>query len=87
MSGAVSWPDTMLRDIVEASRISLGRVSAHEIDVTPQATNWRLVQDWITEVERSLSGTRTDGPMRRVAPFPLTGRELRALQVAVDEIV
>jgi hypothetical protein len=84
---AVFWTGGLLTDVVAALRTSLGRVSADEMSGTPAAEHWNRVQDWLRLAEQTMSRPATEQHLERLAAFPLTGPQLRALQTIVDEIV
>ena len=87
VAAAVFWTGGLLSDVVAALQTSLGRVSADEVSGTPAAEHWNRVQDWLRQAEQNIRRPATEQHLERLAAFPLTGPQLRALQTAVDEIV
>jgi hypothetical protein len=84
MATAAYWTDEILRDIVSALRISLGRVTADELGPT-QAESWKQVQDWLISAQRVLAAPNAEARLERLPAFPLTGAQLRSLQTTVDQ--
>lgn len=84
---AVLWTDDLLTDVVEALQISLGRVSADELGATPAAEYRKQVQDWLTQAEQALNCSTPEQHHARLAAFPLSGAQLRALQRTIDDVV
>lgn len=68
------------RDIAWALRTSLAQVTPGELGSPALADSWRRASDWLCHTR--------DHPSSADEPaFPLTGRELRELQQAIDTIV
>ncbi|HEX6543646.1 MAG TPA: hypothetical protein VF040_17960, partial [Ktedonobacterales bacterium] len=71
------------RDIAWALRTSLAQVTPDELGSPALADYWRCASAWLCSAKQPSCET-TNGD---IAPFPLTGRELRELQEAIDRIV
>ena len=84
MAAAAYWTDEVLRDVVDALHVSLGRIQSGALGTTPEATSWNKAKHWLTCAEHALATAAPHGPLGRLPPFPLTGPELRALQAAID---
>jgi hypothetical protein len=73
-------------DIAWALRTSLAQVTPTELASPTLADAWQRASNWLCSLESAGSAkggaTPADPP-----PFPLTGRELRELQQAIDRIV
>ena len=72
-------------DIAWALRTSLAQVTPAELGSAALADAWQRASDWLCSLDcTSMKGNAApaDPP-----PFPLTGRELRELQGAIDRIV
>lgn len=74
-----------LEEIVFALRTALGRVLEEELGSPTTQTQWRCVQQWLSEADAFVSSRRGGDDFVRLKAFPLTGTELRALQTAVDQ--
>ncbi len=79
MTTASNISDELRSNVVEALQISLTRATAQELGVTTDATNLRKMQDWLTKASMTPQGIP-------LAPMPISGEELRALQRAVDQV-
>jgi hypothetical protein len=77
--GSSLTPDSR-RDIAWALRTSLAQVTPNELGSSALADSWQRASDWLCSMK---GDTATADP----PPFPLTGRELRELQEAIDRIV
>jgi hypothetical protein len=77
--------DRTLGDVVFALRTALGRVREDELGSPTVQTQWRCVQQWLTEAEAFRRGDASGSDFVRLKAFPVSGTELRALQVAVDQ--
>lgn len=69
-------------DIAWALRTSLAQVTRDELGSSTLRDAWQRASDWLCSLDSAGSATSADIP-----PFPLTGRELRELQGAIDRIV
>lgn len=73
-------------DIAWALRTSLAQVTRDELGSSALQDLWQRASDWLCSLDSASSTkgyTAPDDP----PPFPLTGRELRELQQAIDHIV
>jgi hypothetical protein len=70
-------------DTAWAVRTSLAQVTPDELGSPTLADSWQRASDWLC----SLGSTTDDAASVDPPPFPLTGRELRALQEAIDRVV
>jgi hypothetical protein len=68
------------RDIAWALRTSLAQVRPDELGSPTLADSWQQASNWLCTISGDTS--QADAP-----PFPLTGRELRELQEAIDHVV
>lgn len=68
------------RDIAWALRTSLAQVKPDELGSSALADSWQRASDW-------LCSTKGDATSADAPSFPLTGRELRELQEAIDRVV
>jgi hypothetical protein len=84
MARELQWTSGTLKDVTAALATSLGKVTRASLDRTAVVGNWDKVQMWIKEVKEAT--TSGDAELPHIPPFPLTGRELRALQISVDRI-
>lgn len=84
MAAAAYWTDEVLRDVVEALHVSLGRIQPGELGSSPEAESWAKAQRWLNCAEQALATPTPHEPLGRLPAFPLTGAELRALQTAID---
>ena len=75
-------------DIAWALRTSLAQVTPTELGSSALQDLWQRASDWLCSLD-SVSGSSTKGNTAPAdpPPFPLTGRELRELQQAIDRIV
>jgi hypothetical protein len=83
--GSSLTPDG-LRDIAWALRTSLAQVTPNQLGSPELADSWQRASDWLCTA-KSLAGDAPNATAGDAPPFPLSGRELRALQAAIDAIV
>ena len=78
--------DKTLGDITFALRTSLGRVGEEEMTSPMARAQWHDVQQWLDEAEafRRADPDASQLDFVRLRSFPLTGTQLRTLQVEVD---
>jgi len=75
-------------DIAWALRTSLAQVTPTELGSSALQDSWQRASDWLCRLERMSAGSANgDKAPAEPPPFPLTGRELRELQQAIDRIV
>ncbi len=86
MSKQLAWTKATLEDVSKALDSSMGKVTRESLVPTSVVGNWDKVQSWLSEVGKIVG--REDGArhLQGVPPFPLSGKELRALQFSVDRI-
>ena len=72
-------------DIAWALRTSLAQVTCDELGSAALQDSWQRASDWLCSLD-SISAKGNTTPTEP-PPFPLTGRELRELQGAIDRIV
>jgi hypothetical protein len=82
----IGWTPSMLRDVVMALQVSLGRVPEESVHQTAIAENWRKAHDWLDTVQQLTDQPAKAPQVEQVPPFPLTGQELQALQASIDRI-
>ena len=70
-------------DIAWALRTSLAQVTRDDLGSPALRDSWQRASDWLC----SLGSTNGNAAPADPPPFPLTGRELRELQEAIDRIV
>ncbi len=68
------------RDIAWALRVSLAQVTPNELGSSSLAGSWQRASDWLCTAKDTLASAEPP-------PFPLTGRELRELQEAIDKVI
>ena len=73
-------------DIAWALRTSLAQVTRDELGSSALQDLWQRASDWLCSLD-SASSTKGNTAPADPPPFPLTGRELRELQQAIDRIV
>jgi uncharacterized membrane protein len=73
-------------DIAWALRTSLAQVTRDELGSSALQDLWQRASDWLCSLD-SASSTKGYTAPADPPPFPLTGRELRELQQAIDRIV
>jgi hypothetical protein len=85
MAIASFWTQEFLGEVVTALEVSLGRVTAADLQSDPKAAaSWERARAWLSAAQRVVADS-TEGPTATaVPPFPLTGGELSTLQRAVD---
>lgn len=76
--------DAVLDELVVALSTSLNRVSASALNSSTARQQWQQVQAWLVEAKRFSQQKENHDQFVRLKPFPLSGAELRALQVAVN---
>jgi hypothetical protein len=75
-------------DIAWALRTSLAQVTPVELGSAALADSWQRASDWLCSLDSaSASSAKGSAEPAEPPPFPLTGRELRELQQAIDRIV
>ena len=72
-------------DIAWALRTSLAQVTRDELGSSALQDLWQRASDWLCSLENTSAKGNT--APAEPPPFPLTGRELRELQQAIDRIV
>jgi hypothetical protein len=77
--GSSLTPDSR-RDIAWALGASLAQVTPGELGSATLADSWQRASDWLCTAKDTQAPA--DPP-----PFPLTGRELRELQEAIDKVI
>jgi len=82
----IGWTASALRDVSMALSVSLGRVPQGSVVETDIAVSWQKVQDWLRDVQKLTARPDDAFVLNQVPPFPLTSRELQALQVSIDRI-
>jgi hypothetical protein len=80
----IEWTPDMLEGITVALDASLGKVTREAVAPTAVIENWDKVQTWLGEVKNI--DMEAGAAALVVPPFPLTGNELRALQISVGRI-
>ncbi len=78
-SVASLWTEEFLEEVATALEVSLGRVTANDLD-SKSAAHWKQAQQWLRTVKQAADV----GPAAITPPFPLNGEQLRSLQRAVD---
>jgi hypothetical protein len=84
MARQLEWTRDTLKDVTTALDTSMGKVTRETLLRTAVLDNWDKVQTWLQQVNKVAS--LEDAQLTAIPPFPLTGRELRALQTSVDRI-
>lgn len=79
-------PHDALDELVFALGTSLYRVTAEDLSSPTAKNHWLRIHKWIDEVDRSHRQVGENGDFVRVRPFPISGAELHALQLAVDRV-
>ena len=75
-------------DIAWALRTSLAQVTRDELGSSTLQDLWQRASAWLCSLDSASStSTKDSAPPADPPPFPLTGRELRELQEAIDRIV
>jgi hypothetical protein len=75
-------------DIAWALRTSLAHVTPTELGSSALQDAWQRASDWLCSLDSAGSASTKDSSTPAdQPPFPLTGRELRELQQAIDRIV
>jgi hypothetical protein len=83
----IEWTPDMLEGVRIALATTLGKVTREAVAPTAVIENWDKVQKWLGEVSTIDLGEEVgEAASPEVPPFPLTGNELRALQISVDRI-
>jgi hypothetical protein len=78
------WTEEFLEEVATALEVSLGRVTANDLD-SKSAAHWKQAQQWLRTVKQAAEKSPADvGPAAITLPFPLNGEQLRSLQRAVD---
>ena len=80
------------RDIAWALRTSLSQVKPDELGSQSLADAWRRASDWLCSLNgdgraSGESGASGESIAGDAPPFPLSGRELRELQQAIDTVI
>jgi len=86
MSKQLEWTTATLEDVRNALDSSMGKVTRESLIPTSVLENWDKVQSWLKEVSTIAVGENGVRQVPGVPPFPLSGEELRALQISVDRI-
>jgi hypothetical protein len=86
MSKQLEWTKATLEDVRNALDTSMGKVTRDSLIPTKVLENWDKVQSWLTEVTNIAGVKDRTVQVQGVPPFPLSGEELRALQISVDRI-
>lgn len=76
----------MLKDVIMALEVSLGRVTEESIQRTAIAENWRKAHAWLQAAQALANQPDVSAALEEIPPFPLTGQELRALHASIDRI-
>jgi hypothetical protein len=85
MAVASFWTQEFLGEVVTALEVSLGRVTAADLQSDPKAAvYWERARQWLSATKRVVGDPTEDQAATAVPPFPLTGGELSTLQRAVD---
>src|SRR5262245_29299835 len=80
------WSPEFLADIIEALGVSLGRVSSEHLELDPrQNERWEQAQEWLKEAQSVKATSTQEDAYATLRPFPLTGAQLGALQMAIDK--
>jgi hypothetical protein len=86
MAVMTSWTPDFLAEIIEALDVSLGRVNSERLELDPQQTErWLQAQAWLKEAQNERKITPQENAYATLRPFPLTGAQLRTLQMAIDK--
>lgn len=83
MSVAPHWTLEELTDYTWALMRLLKRSQPVQLSASAQAS-WRQVDDWLRRAEPLLRAEHQPHSPLAIPPFPLTARQLRALQTAVS---
>jgi hypothetical protein len=76
-----------MRDVAWALRASLAQVTPDELSESGAPTLadlWRRASEWLCSASQQATAGTSPGDAQ---PFPLTGDELRELQLAIDRVV
>ncbi len=84
MEHSLSITEDVFEELVFALRVSLARVSVDELSAPTARAHWKKLNDWLDAAERLQSQNASTRDLRSLRDFPLSGAELRALQLAVD---
>lgn len=77
--------DQTLGDVVFALQNVLDRVREEDLTSPTTQTHWRYVREWLNEAEAFSQSGGNKNDFVRLKAFPITGTELRTLQLAVDQ--
>jgi hypothetical protein len=86
MAKQLEWTKASLEDVTSAVDAVMGKVSRESLLPTKVLDSWDKVQMWLKEANSILARSEVGIQMQQVPLFPLSGKELRALQISVDRI-
>ena len=87
MVKASFWTQEFVEEIVEALDESMGIVAPEELQSQPgAAAQWEKARTWRNEAKYLLDHPASGDVTTNLPDFPLSGKELRALQSVMDRI-